>query len=87
MTHASTTERFRQAAEAEDGMPISAGARGAHLRLALESGRAVYVDLSTVPEDQRPAVIAEIKEVVNRSSVSSRQSDSQRAPDTAAPPG
>jgi hypothetical protein len=85
MTQASTEERFRQVAAAEDGMPISAGARVAHLRLALESGRALFVDLSAVPEDQRPAVTAEIKELVNRKSVASRQSESQRAADTSTP--
>jgi hypothetical protein len=71
MTHASSTEQFRAAAEAEAGMPISAGAGVAHLRIALESGRALYVDLAAVPEEKRPAVIAEIRELVNRSSVRS----------------
>jgi hypothetical protein len=49
-------------------MPVSAGARVAHVRLTVPSGRAVYVDLSCVPEDKRPAVIAEINEVVRRAS-------------------
>ena len=66
MTRAISEERFRQAAEAEGGMPISAGARAAHVRMAVESGRMFFVDLSSVPEDQRPAVIAEIKAVVER---------------------
>jgi len=85
MTHTSSTERFRQVAQAEDGMPISAGARVAHLRLALESGRALYVDLSAVPEDQRTALIGEIKEMVNRRSIPSRQSDSHHAAETSTP--
>jgi hypothetical protein len=68
MTNASSDELLRQAAEAEAGMPISAGARLAHARKAVETGRAFYVDLSGVPEGQRPAVIAEIREVVNRAS-------------------
>jgi hypothetical protein len=59
-------ERFRQAAEAEGGEPVSAGARIAHVRMAVEAGRAFYVDLSGLPEGERPAVIAEIKELVNR---------------------
>ena len=68
MTHSSSKELFRQAAEAEGGMPISAGACIAHVRMAVESGRALLVDLSAVPEDKRPAVVAEIKELVNRAS-------------------
>jgi hypothetical protein len=68
MTHSSSEELFRQAAEAEGGMPVSAGARVAHVRMAVESGRALLVDLSAVPEDKRSAVVAEIKELVNRAS-------------------
>lgn len=59
-------ERFRRAAEAEGGEPVSAGARIAHVRTAVEAGRAFYVDLSGLPESERPAVMAEIKELVNR---------------------
>jgi hypothetical protein len=66
MTGDFSEERFRQAAEAEDGMPVSAGARVAHVRRAVEAGRIFYVDLSGVPEDERPAVVAEIKELVDR---------------------
>jgi ribosomal protein S10 len=47
-------------------MPVSAGARVAHVRRAVEAGRTFYVDLSGVPEDERPAVVAEIKELVDR---------------------
>jgi hypothetical protein len=68
MTNTTPDELFRQAAEAEGGMPVSAGARVAHVRLALESGRALHIDLSGVPDEKRPAVIAEIREVVNRAS-------------------
>ena len=64
-----TEKRFRKAAEAEGGMSISAGARVAHVRLAIESGRAVVVDLSDVPEDSRAALIAEIKALVGEGSV------------------
>src|SRR5438128_2567733 len=52
MTNPSMEQLFRQAAEAEGGMSVSAGARVAHVRLALESGRAISVDLSEVPEDR-----------------------------------
>jgi hypothetical protein len=68
MTNTNPDELFRQAAESEGGMPVSAGARVAHVRLALESGRALHIDLSGVPVEKRPAVIAEIREVVSRAS-------------------
>ncbi len=71
MTRAISEERFRQAAEAESGMPISAGARMTHFRMAVDSGRLFYVDLTKVPEDRRPAVIDEIKALVERASVTS----------------
>ena len=58
-----------EAAEAESGMPISAGARMVHIRMADESGRMFYVDLSGVPEDERPGVVAEIKALIERASV------------------
>lgn len=64
MTTGSTEMQFRQAAEAENGMPVSAGARVAHVRLALESGRAVTIDLSQVPEDRRAALVAVMQEMV-----------------------
>lgn len=66
MTPASSEERFRAAAEAEGGEPVSAGARIFHVRTAMESGRVFYVDLSSLPEDARPPVIAEIRELVDR---------------------
>lgn len=81
MTHASSEELFRQAAEAENGMPVSAGARVAHLRSALASGRAFYVDLSGVPEDQRPALVAEIKELVQQASGPTSHKDLKPASD------
>jgi hypothetical protein len=68
MTRMTSDERFRQAAEAEGGMPISAGARVAHVRMAVESGRMIYVDLSGIPEGERPGVVAEIKALVERAS-------------------
>jgi hypothetical protein len=87
MTQTSAEELFRQAAEAEDGMPVSAGARVSHVRQAVESGRAFYVDLSAVPEDRRAAVVAEIKELVKRASVQAPAKDLQSAPDTSTTAG
>jgi hypothetical protein len=66
MSDPSSDELFRQAAEAEGGAPVSAGARRMHIRLAIESGRAFYVDLSNVPEDKRAEVIAQIQELVTK---------------------
>ncbi|HEY2412156.1 MAG TPA: hypothetical protein VGI40_07935 [Pirellulaceae bacterium] len=57
---------FRQAAEAEGGISISAGARIAHVRAAIQSGRALYVDLSAIPEDKRGTVVEQITAIVNR---------------------
>ena len=65
MSHTFSEERFREAAEAEGGMSISAGARSSHVRAAVEAGRVFYVDLSGVPEDERPAVAAQIKGLVD----------------------
>jgi hypothetical protein len=65
MTRTFSEERFREAAEAEGGMPVSAGARISHVQLAVEAGRVFYVDLSSLPEDERPAVVAQIKAVVD----------------------
>ena len=66
MTRSSSEDRFRAAAEAEGGTSVSAGARVFHIRSAVEAGRVYYVDLSSFPELERPAVIAEIKELVDR---------------------
>ncbi len=66
MTHTSSEDRFRAAAEAEDGIPVSAGVRLSHVRMAVEAGRVFYVDLSSLPEDERPVVVAEIKDLVDR---------------------
>ena len=64
MTNQSTDHLFRQAAESEGGMAVSAGARVAHVRLAVESGRAVTVDLTQVPEDLRSSLIELIRDMV-----------------------
>ncbi len=87
MTQASREERFRQAAEAEDGMPGSAGGRVLHVRSAVESGRALYVDLSGVPDENRPAVVAEIKELVHLASLKVQRKDVQHAPDVSSSSG
>ena len=65
MTQLTREERFRRAAEAEGGMPVSAGLRIGHVRAGAEEGRIIYVDLSSVPELERPRVIARIRELVN----------------------
>lgn len=65
-----TGDLNRNALEAEDGEPISAGARVAHVREAVAAGRAFYADLSAVPEDKRRALIAELSELVRRASES-----------------
>ncbi|OWK35122.1 hypothetical protein FRUB_09964 [Fimbriiglobus ruber] len=59
-------ERYRQLLEMEDGEPISAGARVSHVRTAIESGRGVYVDLSSVAEEKRAALLDEIQALVAR---------------------
>jgi len=69
MTRSVSEERFRQAAEAEGGMPVSAGARASHFKRAAASGRMYYVDLTTVPEERRLALVDEIKALIERASV------------------
>lgn len=64
MTDHAREELFRQAALAEGGMPISAGARVVHVQLALASGRATMVDLSDVPAELRDSLVAQIRELV-----------------------
>jgi hypothetical protein len=68
MTDHSTTDPYLRALQAEDGQPISAGARISHVREALAAGRAFYADLTAVPQDKRPALIAELNELVRRAS-------------------
>ena len=57
---------YRKALESEGGQPVSAGARVSHVRAAVEAGRAFYADLSAVPENRRPALIAELEKLVRR---------------------
>jgi hypothetical protein len=66
MTPTSSEDRFREAAEAEGGIPVSAGARLSHVQMAVEAGRVFYVDLSSLPDEERPAVVAEIRDLVDR---------------------
>lgn len=80
MTNQTADQMFHQAAEAEGGMSVSAGARVAHVRLALESGRAVTVDLSPVPENLRSSLIEQIRDLVKLSATRSpKTSDKQTA--------
>ncbi len=44
-------------------MSVSAGARVAHLRLALVSGRVITINLLQVPEDRRSALVAQMREL------------------------
>jgi hypothetical protein len=81
MTNLSPEELFRQAADGEGGMPVSAGARLLHVRVAVEGGRAFLVDLSSIPEEKRPLVVAEIKELVNRASNRSSRNNAELAHD------
>ncbi|MCI0378189.1 MAG: hypothetical protein L0215_11335 [Gemmataceae bacterium] len=87
MTKTSSENLFRQAAEEEGGLPISAGARVAHVRLAIESGRTIQIDLFDVPEDKRTALIAEIKELVRRAGLRATSADVPPASEAAKDPG
>ena len=64
MTQNPPDDRYRKALEADDGEPVSAGARVAHVRAAAESGRSVQVDLSDVPAELRPSLLVEIRELI-----------------------
>jgi hypothetical protein len=69
MTHATPEERFRQLAEMEDGMPVSAGGRVSHEQAHVTAGRGVFLDLTAIPEAQRPAVVSELQEVIRKATV------------------
>jgi hypothetical protein len=66
MSSRKNDDATRQAAELENGTAISAGPRIFQVRSAAEKGRALYVDLSAVPESRRAAVISQIRDLVNR---------------------
>ena len=66
MTHITPEERLRQLAEMEDGMPVSAGGQVSHEKAHVTAGRGVFFDLSSIPETQRPAVVAELQEVIRK---------------------
>jgi hypothetical protein len=85
MTNQATDQLFRQAAEAEGGMSVSAGARVAHVRLALESGRAVTVDLSPVPEDLRSSLIELIRDMVTLTAAGSSKAVSKPTAESSNP--
>lgn len=87
MSQTARDDLFRQAAEAEGGMPVSAGARIIHVRTAGEKGRAFYVDLSGIPEEKRAALILQIKELVQRASASPTNADARPAPEKSQPGG
>jgi hypothetical protein len=71
MTNTSPEDLYRKALEAESGEAVSAGARVAHVKSAIESGRTMYVNLTAVPVEKRPALIAEINEMIKRAEITS----------------
>jgi hypothetical protein len=73
MTNVSPEDLYRKALEAEGGQSVSAGARVAQVKVAIESGRTFYVDLSAIAPEKRPAVIAEIDELIKRAASSPQQ--------------
>ncbi|HEX4611009.1 MAG TPA: hypothetical protein VH092_22655 [Urbifossiella sp.] len=64
MTQNPPNDPYRKAMESDDGFPVSAGARMAHVKAAAEAGRSVQVDLSDVPAELRPALLVEIRELI-----------------------
>jgi hypothetical protein len=66
-------------------MPVSAGARRWHAEKAAASGEGMFVDLSRVPQDKRPAVVAEIKEVVKRATTPPTPATANPLPTTPVP--
>ena len=64
MTQNTPSNAYRKAMEADDGQPVSAGARVAHVKAAAEAGRSVQFDLSDVPAEFRPALLVEIRELI-----------------------
>ena len=57
-------DRFRAAAEAENGQPVSAGGRVAHESAWVTSGRGVYLDLTAVPEQLRGRILSDIQDLI-----------------------
>jgi hypothetical protein len=64
MTHILSDELYRKALEAEGGEPVSAGARVAHVRAAVQAGQSFNIDLSTVPPELRASVIDHIHKFI-----------------------
>ena len=73
MTNTSPEDLYRKALEAEGGESVSAGARVAHVKTAIEAGRTMFVNLSAVPSEKRPALIAEINELIKRAESAQQQ--------------
>ncbi|HEV3384749.1 MAG TPA: hypothetical protein VG097_08030 [Gemmata sp.] len=74
MTNVTPEDLYRKALESEGGESVSAGARVAHVRSAIESGRTLFVNLSAVPSENRPALIAEINELIKRAEIAPQPS-------------
>ena len=64
MTPNTPSDAYRKAMEGDDGQPVSAGARVAHVKAAAEASRSVQLDLSDVPVELRPALLVEIRELI-----------------------
>ncbi len=69
MTPSQPSDKYRKAMEAEDGEPVSAGARVAHVKAAAESGRIAQFDLTAVPVELRPALLVEIRELIRERAI------------------
>lgn len=82
MTAVTPEERFRQLAELEAGSPVSAGGRMSHELANVTAGRGLYLDLTAVPEALRPAVVAELKEVVRKATVGATPTPTQQSQPT-----
>jgi hypothetical protein len=80
MTNPSSDSFFRDAAESEGGIPVSAGARVMHVRLAEETGKGIVLNLGDVPVDRRSSLIEELRELVRRAEASAKDSTKPPAP-------
>jgi hypothetical protein len=66
MDEFSGSERFRNAALAEDGACVSVGARLSYVRAAVPDGKVMLLDLSNIPDSVRPGLIGNIEELVKK---------------------
>jgi hypothetical protein len=66
------TENYRMALESDEGDPVSAGARLAHIRASAEASKTAQFDLSAVPVELRPSLLVEIRELIQDRAAKSR---------------